>query len=76
MEAFMKVTRKGSSNIDRTLLTLPDTLYDQQRMNNSKGPTYKVWFRFMELNVTFNNISSGLQAENYRPVTVSSTDRY
>jgi hypothetical protein len=30
----MKVTRKGSSNIDRNLLTLPDKLYDQQRMKN------------------------------------------
>jgi hypothetical protein len=47
MEAFMKVTRKGCSNIIRTLPTLPDKLHDKQRMNNSKGPkqkspTYKV----------------------------------
>jgi hypothetical protein len=51
MEAFMKVTRKGFSNISRSLLTLPGKLHDQQRMNNSKRPkkpTYKVWFGFME----------------------------
>ena len=29
----------------------------------------------MELNATFNNISSGVPAENHRPVTVSSTPR-
>jgi hypothetical protein len=47
----MKVTRKGFSNIARSLLTLPGKLHDQQRMNNSKRPkkpTYKVWFGFME----------------------------
>jgi hypothetical protein len=37
--------RKGFSNIARTLLTFPDKLYDQQRMNNRKRkikkPTYK-----------------------------------
>jgi len=39
MEAFMKVTRKGCSNISRSewLLTPPDKLHDNQRMNNSKG---------------------------------------
>jgi hypothetical protein len=37
MEAFMKVTRKGCSNISHTLLTPPDKLHDKQRMNNSKG---------------------------------------
>jgi len=59
MENFIKVTRKGFSNIIRTLLIFPDKLYGQQRMNNSKGPkmpTYKVWFRLMVLNATFNNI--------------------
>jgi len=47
MEAFMKFTRKGCSNISRTLPTPPDKLHDKQRMNNNKGPkqrgpTYKV----------------------------------
>jgi hypothetical protein len=32
-----KVTRKGCSNISHTLLTPPDKLHDEQRMNNSKG---------------------------------------
>jgi len=60
MENFMKVTRKGFSNIACTLLTFPDKLHDQQRMNNSKGPknhTYKVWIRVMVFNATFNTIS-------------------
>jgi len=43
----MKVTRKGFSNIARSLLTLPGKLHDQQRMNNSKRPksphTRLVW---------------------------------
>jgi hypothetical protein len=38
MEAYMKVTRKGFSNIARSLLALPAKLHDQQRMNNSKEP--------------------------------------
>jgi hypothetical protein len=49
MEAFMKVIRKWLSNIARTLLTPPNKLHDQQRMNNSKeptNPTYKVWYRY------------------------------
>ena len=41
MENFTEVTRKGFSNISRTLLTPPDKLYDQQRRNNSKGPKEK-----------------------------------
>ena len=60
MEVFMNVIRKGFSNIALTLLILPVKLHDQQRMNNSKGPkkpTYKIWFRFMVFNATFNNIS-------------------
>ena len=60
MESFMKVTRKRLSNIARTLLTPPNKLYDQQRMKNRKGPTnptYKVWYRSMVFNLTFNNIS-------------------
>ena len=39
MENFMKVTRKGFSNI--SLLTPPDKLHYQQRRNNSKGPKEK-----------------------------------
>jgi hypothetical protein len=30
MEAYMKVTRKGFSNIARSMLTLPAKLHDQQ----------------------------------------------
>ena len=37
----MKVTSKGFSNIIRILLTPPDKLHDQQRMNNSKGSKEK-----------------------------------
>ena len=79
----MKVTRKGFCNIDRNLLTLPRKRRAPQRMNNSKGPTnptYKVWYKIMVFNPTFNNISvislrsvlledeTGVPAENHRPV--------
>ena len=56
MGAYKKVTRKGSSNIDpanTSWQTLWSTKNEQQTPNKT---TSKVWFSFMELKATFNNI--------------------